>query len=97
LDTLKYHQFLQKEFSSIPKYPYKCEVDPLLQDDDLNHFFKLCFGMPLECRGSQLISGLQNNQTSYYNNVNDIYEVYDIQCGDCTSFSSNIIPSFWID
>lgn len=81
----------------IPKYPYQCEVDPLLQDDDLNHFFKLCFGMSLECRGSQLISGLQNNQMCYYNNVNDIYEVYDIQCGDCTSFSSNIIPSFWID
>lgn len=81
----------------IPKYPYKCEVDLFHPSDDPEHFFKLCFGMSLECRGSQLISGLQNNQTCYYNNVNDIYEVYDIQCGDCTSFSSNIIPSFWID
>jgi len=80
-----------------PKYPYKCEIDPLHPSDDPDHFFKLCFGLSLDCRGSQLISGLQNNQLCYYDNVNDVYEVYDIKCGDCTSFSSNIVPSFWID
>ncbi len=81
----------------IPKYPYNCEVDPLKPTDDPEHFLKLCFGLPPECVGPTLISGLQNNTICYFNHNGNIYEIYKIECGDCTSFASNIRPSFWID
>lgn len=79
-----------------PKYPYNCEVDPLHPTDDPEHFLKFCFGQP-PCLGAMLISGFQNNSICYYSNNGNIYEIYNTPCGDCTSFSSNIVPSFWIN
>lgn len=56
-----------------------------------------------ECKGSALISAIRGNDLLYaghYYNFEGGYDVYQMVppiCGDCTKFSSNIIPSFWID
>ncbi|MCL9807976.1 DUF4249 domain-containing protein [Flavobacterium luminosum] len=70
-----------------PPYFYKCEP--------FNMIF--CFGPSPECVGEDIIYYLNNNQiVYYYGNKPDLYFL-DTPCGDCTSFSSNIRPSFWID
>ncbi|SNR22646.1 DUF4249 domain-containing protein [Flavobacterium sp. ov086] len=53
---------------------------------------KFCFesNVTPPCDGYTIISGLQNNSLSYF------YGNYvETACADCTTFSSNIIPSFW--
>ncbi len=56
-----------------------------------------------ECKGTALIFAIRANDLLYagnYYNFEGGYEVYQMVppiCGDCTKFSSNIIPSFWID
>lgn len=56
-----------------------------------------------ECKGAALLSGIRGNDLLYagnYYNFELDYEVYQMVppiCGDCTKFSSNLIPSFWID
>jgi hypothetical protein len=70
----------------VPEYPYRCE--------QINLIF--CFGSP-GCSGFDLLDGFINETISYSTHLGIEYVVYPIQCGDCTSFSSNIIPSFWYD
>jgi hypothetical protein len=60
--------------------------------------FKYCFnsGDP-ECNGYQVNSNiLSNTALVYLLNTPNVVMV-DTPCGDCTSFSSNVKPSFWID
>ncbi len=81
-----------------PKYPYKCQPDPLLGSNDPEFFFKYCFALlDLTCSGYFVLSVLNSGSMVYYNFSNNKYELYPTPCGDCTSFSSNIRPSFWID
>ena len=47
--------------------------------------------------GYQLISFINTKQLVYYSNAGPIYTMVAPECGDCTTFSSNIIPEFWID
>lgn len=81
-----------------PKYPYKCNPDPLLGNDDPEFFFKYCFSpFDLSCAGYTVLSALANGSMVYFNFSGGKYELYPTPCGDCTSFSSNIRPTFWID
>jgi hypothetical protein len=81
-----------------PKYPYKCNPDPLLGNDDPEVFFKYCFDpFDFTCGGYTTLQLLSSERSVYFNFVNNIYELYPTPCGDCTSFSSNIRPTFWID
>ncbi|MGH2664909.1 DUF4249 domain-containing protein [Flavobacterium sp.] len=56
-----------------------------------------------ECKGAKLLSAIESNSLLYldhYYNTAGGYNVYKMvppPCGDCTTFSSNIKPSFWID
>ncbi len=81
-----------------PKYPYKCEPDPLLGSDDPEFFFKFCFSpFDFSCAGYTVLSVLSSGSMVYYSFGDNKYELYPTPCGDCTSFSSNLRPSFWID
>lgn len=82
-----------------PKYPYRCDPDPLLGSDDPEFFLKYCFSpSDLTCAGYTVLSLLESGNGLYYNFTADQkYEIYPTPCGDCTKFSANIIPSFWID
>ena len=85
-----------------PSYPYnKCVAG---SDTDLNPFrgetfLDFCFSAAdnTTCAGETIINLLENNTSVYYNNAGIRYELYPTPCGDCTSFSSNIRPLFWID
>lgn len=59
-------------------------------------YYKFCFGFSdPPCLGRQLMTDLEKNSV-FYNRHNGIdYYMVPIACGDCTSFSSNEIPSFW--
>ena len=76
-----------------PAYPYQCEIDP-------NYTLSYCFDpFPSECNGSGyfLLKYLSNGNMLYYAYIDTKYELVQLACGDCTSFSSNIKPLFWID
>lgn len=80
---------------TVPKYPYKCEIDP--ENPEAN-IFNYCFSpFDFSCAGYTVLSLLGNGTSVYYNFFDNKYELYPTPCGDCTSFSSNVIPSFWIN
>lgn len=65
-------------------------------------YFNPCFDIPFlfcfngdDCTGESMIYNLEQNLMTYLTNAGSKYTLVDVQCGDCTSFSSNIIPSFW--
>lgn len=69
--------------------PYYTECEPL----KLNW----CFS-GIGCDGDNLAFYFDTKTImSYYSNQGNTYIVYPYPCGDCTSFSSNIKPSFWQD
>ena len=60
--------------------------------------YKFCFGfsMPTPCRGNILIDRINAHSITYkYNIEGSLYYTVPVECGDCTSFSSKQIPSFW--
>lgn len=60
--------------------------------------FNYCFDpAPAECDGTRLNGLVLNNALIYYQISGLNYTFIKPVCGDCTSFSSNIRPEFWID
>jgi len=71
--------------TNTPAYFNACEGIP----------FNFCFDPQVKnppCQGDSMISSLKSNALLYYTGN---YILVEAVCGDCTSFSSNIIPSFW--
>lgn len=65
-------------------------------------YFNTCEDIPFlfcfrgeECNGESMIYNIPT--MSYISSVDNNYIFTSIECGDCTSFSSNIIPSFWTE
>ena len=58
--------------------------------------FLFCFG-GADCEGETMIYNIQKELMTYITNSGNKYTLVDAQCGDCTSFSSNVKPPFWID
>lgn len=58
--------------------------------------FNFCFGAE-DCDGESMIYNIEKNLMTYVNNRAIAYKLVDVACGDCTSFSSNIKPSFWTE
>jgi len=56
--------------------------------------FLFCFKGE-DCAGESMIYNIDSNLMSYISNLDNSYIFTPVECGDCTSFSSNIIPSFW--
>lgn len=74
------------------------ETLPPYYTDCTEEEFKFCFGfsMPIPCRGNVLIDRITAHAITYkYNIESSFYYMVPVECGDCTSFSSNQIPSFW--
>jgi len=76
------------------------EALPPYYTDCTEEEYKFCFdlGTAIPCRGNTLIAHINAHSITYkYNLENLFYYAVPVECGDCTSFSSNVIPSFWID
>lgn len=74
------------------------EPNPPYISDCEEENYKFCFytSIPDPCQGKNLINKINANTVSYLSNIdNSFYSIVPIECGDCTSFSSNKIPSFW--
>ncbi|CAN1503135.1 Protein of unknown function DUF4249 [Flavobacteriaceae bacterium] len=56
-----------------------------------------CFNPTPECKGAALRSAISGNLLVHLGSSNITYLMVPPPCGDCTSFSSNVTPSFWID
>lgn len=74
------------------------ELLPPYVTDCTEEEYKFCFhfSIPNPCEGKLLIDRLNANKIRYKFNIEDsFYYTVPVECGDCTSFSSNQIPSFW--
>ncbi|WP_395044169.1 DUF4249 domain-containing protein [Flavobacterium sp.] len=73
------------------------QFPPYFDDCELSDF-NYCFqAAPADCDGTRLNNLVQSNSLLYYSISGEIYTFIKPICGDCTSFSSNIRPTFWID
>lgn len=93
----------------IPDYPYNCPPSLLTPSQIQEHMLLYCFydNYSPTCYGNTVYNKISQGISVYYGGYNFLgpvpfdasitIEMYDIQCGDCTSFSSNIKPLFWID
>ncbi|PXY41589.1 DUF4249 domain-containing protein [Flavobacterium cheongpyeongense] len=61
--------------------------------------FNFCFSALSQppCQGETMIYNIDQNLMTYVSNLGQNYIMVNIECGDCTSFSSNIIPPFWTE
>ena len=59
-------------------------------------FFNFCFRGP-NCDGDSMIYTIEENLMTYISNAGLRYTFTPVVCGDCTSFSSNVVPPFWIE
>lgn len=80
-----------------PDYFYDCYDncmydDPYLCDGTYNYCFN--FAPPSTCNGNLAIDALNNGNVLYFSGPNPL-NVVPLPCGDCTAFSSNVVPPFW--
>ncbi|MDQ8011453.1 MAG: DUF4249 domain-containing protein [Flavobacterium nitrogenifigens] len=72
-------------------------LPPYYESDCEPEEFKDCIG-DLPCKGSILRSFIRTKARVLFSwNYDDLYFMVKTPCGDCTSFSSNIVPPFWVD
>lgn len=67
-------------------------------------YFNTCEDIPFNfcfsgegCEGDTMIYNINRNLMTYISGAGKSYILTDVECGDCTSFSSNVIPSFWTE
>lgn len=58
--------------------------------------FNFCFGGE-GCEGETMIYNINKELVTYIGNSGTKYTLVGAECGDCTSFSSNVKPSFWTE
>lgn len=92
-----------------PAYPYDCPMELTTATQKKEHQLLYCFSpnaIPA-CFGNTVYARIFQGVSVYYGGYNSLgtipndgsitVEIYNTECGDCTSFSSNIKPLFWID
>lgn len=81
-----------------PQYQYDCPA-PIPESELNQYFFNYCFSTNPNagCQGNLIVELIRTRIKVFFPNEGSQYLLYPIECGDCTSFSSNIKPSFWID
>jgi hypothetical protein len=79
-----------------PEFQYYCPGE-IPANEIQDFFFNYCFSNNTACQGDLILDLISSNIKVYVPNESPAYLLYPIECGDCTSFSSNIKPSFWID
>jgi hypothetical protein len=82
----------------LPDFPYYCPV-PILESEANDYIFNNCYSPNPNsgCQGPLMVQLIQNRIRVLYPTEGTAFILYSIECGDCTSISSNIKPSFWID
>ncbi len=80
----------------IPKYQYDCPY-PIPENQIDQFYYNYCFGSSVDCQGDAILELIRSGIRVYFPDEKPEYLLYPVECGDCTSFSSNIKPSFWID
>lgn len=82
----------------IPEYQYYCpDENQIMQGAPELYYYNYCFTDDPLCKGNEILDFISTNSKAYYSSKETVYLLYPIQCGDCSVFSSNIKPSFWID
>lgn len=72
----------------LPPYYTNCDI----------RYYKFCFDPEdPDCKGAALLSSISSNSLLYFDDSGLLYMMVPPPCGDCTTISSNIRPSFWID
>ncbi|MEN2489313.1 DUF4249 domain-containing protein [Flavobacterium sp. B11] len=71
-------------------------LPPYYESDCAVREFRDCIGDP-PCSGAQLRSGISSRYLSYLSSAGLDYSMVKAPCGDCTTFSSNIVPPFWVE
>jgi hypothetical protein len=79
-----------------PEYQYDCPA-PVPESEIDQYFYNYCFSASPLCQGNLVVELIRTKIKVFFPNEGPQYLLYPIECGDCTSFSSNIKPSFWID
>lgn len=79
-----------------PEYQYDCPV-PVPESEIEQYYYNYCFSPIPYCQGNLIVELIRTRIKVFFPNEGSQYLLYPIECGDCTSFSSNIKPSFWID
>ena len=103
--------FTNDAFPKYPYYcPDPIPPPPPGLDLNPEYEFIYCFGR--DCGGPKIFESILQKKSVYYSGYDlpgtwpyggplspppPKIIMYPIQCGDCTSFSNNIKPSFWID
>ncbi|RUT71117.1 DUF4249 domain-containing protein [Flavobacterium cupreum] len=82
-----------------PEYQYYCPI-VIPEGEAANFYFNNCYNTSPNstCQGPTIVELIKTRARVFFP-TDDSQKIilYTIQCGDCTSFSSNIKPSFWID
>jgi hypothetical protein len=70
---------------------------PPYHTDCTEQGYNFCFGFSdPPCLGPMLINLINTHSATYERSIGeDYYYTVPVECGDCTSFSSNEIPPFW--
>jgi hypothetical protein len=73
-----------------PYYESNCEIQEFKNCDDPEN---------PECKGAILRSRIRSYTLVHFsaNEASNLYYMVNSPCGDCTTFSSNIVPPFWVD
>ena len=95
---------------SKPNYFYDCQyrtddegvinLNPLHRKLDYNYIFNpdLSYNpSPATLRRQLYVALTAVEPDKYFSKLASVYEIVSPLCGDCTSFSSNIQPDFWVD
>ncbi|MCL9804709.1 DUF4249 domain-containing protein [Flavobacterium amniphilum] len=84
-----------------PEYPYFCPVVTPLNEDKFKFYYCFCVGpgCPTDpsCAGFYILESVRIKMKAVYIYGDEFIYLTNIECGDCTSFSSNVRPSFWVD
>ncbi|MCV9926685.1 DUF4249 domain-containing protein [Flavobacterium sp. LS1R49] len=75
-------------------FPYTPDPAYINQCDDIP--FKFCFDGE-DCEGETMLYKITNKAITYVSGGGSSYTMVDSVCGDCTMFSANIVPSFWVE
>lgn len=84
-----------------PEYPYYCPQINEFNEADFKFLYCFCDGPGCptnpSCAGNYILETVRTRVKTVYDYSPSTVMLTNIQCGDCTSFSSNIKPTFWID
>jgi hypothetical protein len=84
-----------------PEYPYSCPVMTPLNEDKFKFYYCFCTGPGCptnpSCQGFFILESVRIRMKAVYIYGDEFVHLTNIQCGDCTSFSSNVMPYFWVD